>query len=148
MLNEKKMEAYLAILQEELLLATGCTEPIAVAYCAAKLREVLGGKPEEVLAEVSGNILKNVKSVVVPNTDGRRGIDAAIAVGIVAGDADAELQVIANVTEEDVGRIQAYLDSTPIKVTCPETPPRCAWPTTIPTSYLLRRTTRSCWRSL
>ena len=122
MLNEKKMEAYLAILQEELLLATGCTEPIAVAYCAAKLREVLGGKPSEVLAEVSGNILKNVKSVVVPNTDGRRGIDAAIAVGIVAGDADAELQVIANVTEEDVGRIQAYLDSTPIKVTCPETP--------------------------
>ena len=122
MLNEKKMEAYLAILQEELLLATGCTEPIAVAYCAAKLREVLGGKPSEVLAEVSGNILKNVKSVVVPNTDGRRGIDAAIAVGIEAGDADAELQVIANVTEEDVGRIQSYLDSTPIKVTCPETP--------------------------
>ena len=58
-------------------------------------------KPEKVLAEVSGNILKNVKSVVVPNTAGRRGIDAAIAVGIVAGDADAELQVIANVTEED-----------------------------------------------
>ena len=122
MLNEKTMAAYTAILQEELLLATGCTEPIAVAYCAAKLREVLGGKPEEVLAEVSGNILKNVKSVVVPNTDGRRGIDAAIAVGIVAGDADAELQVIANVTEDDVAAIQDYLDATPIKVTCPETP--------------------------
>ena len=122
MLNEKTMAAYTAILQEELLLATGCTEPIAVAYCAAKLREVLGGKPEEVLAEVSGNILKNVKSVVVPNTDGRRGIDAAIAVGIVAGDADAELQVIANVTEDDVAAIQSYLDATPIKVTCPETP--------------------------
>ena len=122
MLNEKTMAAYTAILQEELLLATGCTEPIAVAYCAARLREVLGGKPEEVLAEVSGNILKNVKSVVVPNTDGRRGIDAAIAVGIVAGDADAELQVIANVTEDDVATIQGYLDATPIKVTCPETP--------------------------
>ena len=122
MLNEKTMAAYTAILQEELLLATGCTEPIAVAYCAAKLREVLGGKPEEVLAEVSGNILKNVKSVVVPNTDGRRGIDAAIAVGIVAGDADAELQVIANVTEDDAAAIQGYLDATPIKVTCPETP--------------------------
>jgi len=83
---------------------------------------VLGGKPEEVLAEVSGNILKNVKSVVVPNTDGRRGIDAAIAVGIVAGDADAELQVIANVTENDAAAIQGYLDATSIKVTCPETP--------------------------
>ena len=122
MLNEKTVAAYTAILQEELLLATGCTEPIAVAYCAAKLREVLGGKPEEVLAEVSGNILKNVKSVVVPNTDGRRGIDAAIAVGIVAGDADAELQVIANVTEDDAAAIQGYLDATPIKVTCPVTP--------------------------
>ena len=122
MLNEKTVAAYTAILQEELLLATGCTEPIAVAYCAAKLREVLGGKPEKVLAEVSGNILKNVKSVVVPNTDGRRGIDAAIAVGIVAGDADAELQVIANVTEDDAAAIQGYLDATPIKVTCPVTP--------------------------
>lgn len=85
MLNDSKIAAYTAILQEELLLATGCTEPIAVAYCAAKLREVLGGKPEKILAEISGNILKNVKSVVVPNTGGRRGIDAAIAVGIVAG---------------------------------------------------------------
>lgn len=122
MLNEKKMAAYLAILDEELILATGCTEPIAVAYCAAKLREVLGVKPEKVLAEVSGNILKNVKSVVVPNTGGRRGIDAAVAVGIVAGDANAELQVIANVTEEDEAAIQAYLDSTEIKITCPETP--------------------------
>ena len=122
MLNDKTVAAYTAILREELLLATGCTEPIAVAYCAAKLREVLGGRPEEVLAEVSGNILKNVKSVVVPNTNGRRGIGAAIAVGIVAGDADAELQVIANVTEEDAAAIQGYLDATPIKVTCPETP--------------------------
>ena len=88
----------------------------------AHRRRVLCGKPEEVLAEVSGNILKNVKSVVVPNTDGRRGIDAAIAVGIVAGDADAELQVIANVTEDDAAAIQGYLDATPIKVTCPVTP--------------------------
>ena len=122
MLNDSKIAAYTAILREELLLATGCTEPIAVAYCAVKLREVLGGKPEKVLAEVSGNILKNVKSVVVPNTAGRRGIDAAIAVGIVAGDADAELQVIANVTEEDTAAIQDYLDRTPMEITCPETP--------------------------
>ena len=122
MLNERKTEAYCAILAEELRLATGCTEPIAVAYCAAKLREVLGGKPEKVLAEISGNILKNVKSVVVPNTGGRRGIEAAIAVGIVAGDPEAELQVLAKVTEEDTEHIQGYLDSTDITVTCPETP--------------------------
>ena len=122
MLNERKTEAYCAILAEELLLATGCTEPIAVAYCAAKLREVLGVQPEKVLAEVSGNILKNVKSVVVPNTGGRRGIDAAVAVGIVAGDASAELQVLAGVTESDTAKIQAYLDSSEITVTCPETP--------------------------
>ena len=74
------------------------------------------------LAEISGNILKNVKSVVVPNTGGRRGIEAAIAVGIVAGDADAELQVLAKVTEEDIKHIQEYLDATDITVTCPETP--------------------------
>lgn len=159
MLNDSKIAAYTAILQEELLLATGCTEPIAVAYCAAKLREVLGGKPEKILAEISGNILKNVKSVVVPNTGGRRGIDAAIAVGIVAGDADAELQVIANVTEADVAAIQTYLDSTDIRVTCPETPclldikltgwregiaPVCGWPTIIRTSSTWSGTEISC----
>ena len=83
---------------------------------------MLGVQPEKVLAEVSGNILKNVKSVVVPNTGGRRGIDAAIAVGIVAGDASAELQVLAGVTESDTAKIQAYLDSSEITVTCPETP--------------------------
>ena len=85
---------YVAILKEELVPATGCTEPIAIAYAAAKLRQTLGAAPEKVLAEVSGNILKNVKSVVVPNTGGLKGIRAAISVGIVAGEADRELQVI------------------------------------------------------
>jgi len=122
MLSEQRVADYMAILEEELLLATGCTEPIAVAFCAAKLRTVLGGKPEEVDAEVSGNILKNVKSVVVPNTGGRRGIAAAVAVGIVGGDAEAGLQVLAGVTENDVSAIQTYLDTTPIRVSCPESP--------------------------
>ena len=72
MLNARKEEAFCTILREELQLATGCTEPIAVAYCAARLRQVLGERPQRILAEVSGNILKNVKSVVVPNTGGRR----------------------------------------------------------------------------
>ena len=85
MLDERKEEAFCTILREELQLATGCTEPIAVAYCAARLRQVLGQRPCRILAEVSGNILKNVKSVVVPNTGGRRGLPAAIAVGISCG---------------------------------------------------------------
>ena len=76
MLDARKEEAFCTILREELQLATGCTEPIAVAYCAARLRQVLGERPRRILAEVSGNILKNVKSVVVPNTGGRRGLPA------------------------------------------------------------------------
>ena len=122
MLNARKEEAFCTILREELQLATGCTEPIAVAYCAARLRQVLGERPQRILAEVSGNILKNVKSVVVPNTGGRRGLPAAIAVGVVAGDPEARLQVIAHVTEEDTAAIQAYLDSTDIRIDCPPTP--------------------------
>ena len=121
-MEERKEEAFCRILEEELQLATGCTEPIAVAYCAAKLRQTLGREPQRILAEVSGNILKNVKSVVVPNTGGRRGLPAAIAVGIVAGDPEAQLQVIAHVTETDTAAIQDYLDRTQIQVTCPETP--------------------------
>lgn len=108
------MNAYVAILEEELMLATGCTEPIAIAYCAAKLRETLGGAPETVLAEVSGNILKNVKSVVVPNTGGMKGVNAAVAAGVIAGRQDAELQVISNVSEAELQTIRDYAAQTPI----------------------------------
>ena len=108
------MNAYVAILEEELMLATGCTEPIAIAYCAAKLRETLGGAPETVLAEVSGNILKNVKSVVVPNTGGMKGVNAAVAAGVVAGRQDAELQVISDVSEAELQAIRNYAAQTPI----------------------------------
>lgn len=122
MLDGAVSEAYLSILQEELVLATGCTEPIAIAYCAAKLRQVLGALPERVDAVVSGNILKNVKSVVVPNTGGCRGVEAAIAVGLVAGDADKGLQVIADVTKQQQEELAAYLERTPIKVECGASP--------------------------
>lgn len=122
MLNEKIVDAYLAILKEELIPATGCTEPIAVAYAAAQMRKTLGAEPDRVLAEVSGNILKNVKSVVVPNTGGMKGLKAAVAVGIVAGEADRELQVIASVPEEKHADIAAFLDKVPIQVSCPDTP--------------------------
>ena len=103
--------AYVSILKEELLPAMGCTEPIAVAYAAAVAARELGVTPETVEIVVSGNIIKNVKSVVVPNTGGLRGLAAAAAAGIVAGDPDAELQVISRATAEDHAKIAAYLKS-------------------------------------
>ena len=100
---------YIAILEEELRPAMGCTEPIALAYAAAKAREVLGAIPNRIEARVSGNIIKNVKSVVVPNTGGLRGIAAAICAGIVAGDAGKELQVISNVTDMQREALAEYM---------------------------------------
>lgn len=122
MLDQEKINAYIAILREELLLATGCTEPVAIAYAAARLRDLLGAVPERVKAEVSGNILKNVKSVVVPNTGGLRGINAAVAAGVIAGDAGKVLQVISSIPEEMHGTIKSYTDEIPIDVSCMETP--------------------------
>ena len=117
-MKQEILSAYVAILQEELVLATGCTEPIAIAYAAAKLREVLGAEPERIEAEVSGNILKNVKSVVVPNTGGLKGIRPAIAAGVVAGRPEAELQVISEVSEDQLGAIKTYAEATPIAIAC------------------------------
>ena len=107
---------YLDILDKELLPAMGCTEPIAVAYCAAIARRTLGRLPERVEIEASGNIIKNVKSVVVPNTDGRRGVEAAAAVGIVAGDPDKGLEVIAGVSAEEKVALEEYIKSTSISL--------------------------------
>ena len=107
---------YVQILNEELVPAMGCTEPIAVAYAAAKAREVLGCMPEKTLVEVSGNIIKNVKSVIVPHTGGLYGIEAATAAGIVAGKAEKELEVISEVTPAQVQEIGAYLKTASIQV--------------------------------
>ena len=107
---------YLRILQEELVPATGCTEPIAIAYGAAKARELLGVLPESVLVEASGNIIKNVKSVVVPNTNSLKGIEAAAAAGIVAGQSDKILEVISEVTPAQRAEIRVYLADHPIVV--------------------------------
>lgn len=101
--------ACLSILREELIPAMGCTEPIAVAYAAAIARKTLGVLPEKAVICVSGNIIKNVKSVIVPNTNGMKGLSAATAAGIVAGDPDAELQVISRVTPEQISEIARYL---------------------------------------
>ena len=107
---------YIQILREELKPAMGCTEPIAIAYAAAKARAVLGTMPKRLLIEVSGNIIKNVKSVVVPHTGGLRGIPAAAAAGTVAGDADAELEVLSRVTAEEITAMGEFLQRTPIEV--------------------------------
>lgn len=107
---------YIKILDEELVPAMGCTEPIALAYCAAKAREVLGSLPDRIMIQASGSIIKNVKSVIVPNTNHMKGIPAAAVAGIVAGDASRQLEVIASVTDEQIGQMRAYLENTPITV--------------------------------
>lgn len=114
--NGSTYKSYVEILKRELVPAMGCTEPIAIAYCAAKAREALGTVPDRLVVTASGNIIKNVKSVVVPNTDGRRGIEAAAAIGVVAGDAHAALEVIAHVTAADKARLAGYLDTATITV--------------------------------
>ena len=114
--QDVRYQQYIQVLKEELKPAMGCTEPIAIAYAAAKARAVLGTMPERLLVEVSGNIIKNVKSVVVPHTGGLRGIPAAAAAGTVAGDADAELEVLSRVTEQEIQAMSAFLEKTPIEV--------------------------------
>ena len=105
---------YVNILKRELVCAQGCTEPIAIAYCAAVARSVLGSIPDRVEVEASGNIIKNVKSVIVPGTNGGRGIAAAAAIGILGGDEKALLEVIKTVSEEAKAQLPSYIASTPI----------------------------------
>lgn len=116
MITRQKYQDYINVLKEELIPAMGCTEPIAIAYAGAIAREHLGCLPERVEIEVSGNIIKNVKSVIVPNTGGLRGIEVAAAAGIVAGDAAKELKVISEVSTEAVSAIHKFLETTPITV--------------------------------
>lgn len=108
--------AYLEILRSELIPAMGCTEPIAVAYAASRARDLLGARPERVTVGVSGSIIKNVKSVVVPNTGHMRGIEAAACAGIVAGRTERVLEVLAGVTPAQIGEIRAYREQTPVEV--------------------------------
>ncbi|MEE0780264.1 MAG: L-serine ammonia-lyase, iron-sulfur-dependent, subunit alpha [Sellimonas sp.] len=111
-----KYGAYVQILKEELVPAMGCTEPIALAYAAAKAREVLGVKPDKVKIGASGSIIKNVKSVIVPNTDHLKGIPAAAAAGIIAGKPEKELEVIAEVSQEQIEEMKDFLKNTDISV--------------------------------
>lgn len=115
-MEQNRHNAYVQILKAELLPALGCTEPIAVAYAAAKARDVLGALPEKVHLEASGNIIKNVKSVTVPNTGGMKGLEAAVAAGIIAGDAEKKLEVILSVSERQRQEIASYMANPGITV--------------------------------
>lgn len=115
-------QKYQDVLNEELVPAMGCTEPIAIAYAAALARQALGCLPDHMTVKASANIIKNVKSVVVPNTGGKRGIKAAVAAGIVAGDADWQLQVLAKVTEKQIESIDAFLSDADCRVEQSEKP--------------------------
>ena len=121
-MDQETYDAYVAILEKELVCAMGCTEPIAVAYCAALARQTLGALPERVSVAASANIIKNVKSVVVPNTGGARGIEAAAAAGVVAGNADAKLEVLAGVTGEEIATMRDFLATHEVSVSPSERP--------------------------
>ena len=114
--TEEKYAQYLQILREELIPAMGCTEPIAMAYAAAKARAVLGAVPDKIDIVISGNIIKNVKSVVVPNTGGLKGIAAAVAAGVAVGNADKVLEVLADVTEDEVYKVAELMAACPMTV--------------------------------
>ncbi len=114
--DSQQYQCYVDILKEELVPAMGCTEPIALAYAAAKARTVLGALPDRVVLQVSGSIIKNVKSVIVPNTGHLKGISAAAAAGIVAGVADKELEVISQVSASEQEAIKEYLNRVQIEI--------------------------------
>ena len=109
-MDAKLYDAYIRILEEELVPAMGCTEPIAVAYAAAVATRELGSVPEKVDISVSANIIKNVKGVTVPNTGGLHGLKAATAAGIIAGDPESKLLVISQVSKAQQERIAQYLN--------------------------------------
>lgn len=116
---EQKKEiysAYTEILKEELMAAMGCTEPIALAYAAAIARRELNDLPDKVLVQTSGSIIKNVKSVIVPNIGHLKGIPAAVSAGIVAGNPDKELEVIADVSKDDIKNIEKFMQEKEIVV--------------------------------
>jgi L-cysteine desulfidase len=114
--NDERYIAYLNILREELLPAMGCTEPIAIAYAAAKTREVLGTLPETVRVEASRNIIKNVKSVVVPNTDGLKGLRASAISGIIGGNPAKALEVLSDLNDSDRQQIREFLETREVNI--------------------------------
>lgn len=113
---------YVQILKEELVVAMGCTEPIAIAYAGAKAREILGKKPEKAIVKCSGNIVKNAKCVTVPNTNGLIGISASAITGILVGDAKKELEAISVVDPKYLEEIESLLKTDYCTVSLLDTP--------------------------
>ena len=101
-MEKERYESYVSLLKKELIPALGCTEPIAIAYASAKASQVLNSVPSHIMAECSGNIVKNVMGVIVPNSDNNKGIEIAATLGAIAGDADAGLNVLEKVTEDQI----------------------------------------------
>ena len=114
--TSQKYNTYIQILKEELIPAMGCTEPIALAYAAAVARDVLGDIPDKVVAGASGSIIKNAKSVIVPQTGHLKGIPAAVTAGIMAGDPEKKLEVIANTSPQQIIQMKQFLEKTEITV--------------------------------
>ena len=115
-LSDKTVQTYKSILKEELVAAMGCTEPIAIAYASAVLRHALGTLPTSVRIGLSGNIIKNVKSVIVPATGGMRGIAAAVAAGVIAGCPERKLEVLCALDETSPNHIAMFMEKTPIEI--------------------------------
>ena len=107
---------YVQILKEELVMAMGCTEPIAISYACAKATQVLDHLPDRIVVKASGSIIKNVKSVIVPHTNGLKGIEVAAAAGALYGDADAKLEVLSSATREQIEELPEYVQNTNISV--------------------------------
>ena len=107
---------YVQILKEELVMAMGCTEPIAISYACAKATQVLDHLPDRIVVKASGSIIKNVKSVIVPHTNGLKGSEVAAAAGALYGDADAKLEVLSRATREQIEELPEYVQNTNITV--------------------------------
>ena len=120
MLTNEISRQFVQILKEELVPAMGCTEPISIAYAVAKARATLGEMPISATLDVSGNILKNTKSVTVPHTGGMRGIKSAFAAGLVAGESDVELEVLSHVDDGKIVEIAKVKDTFDVQIQTPE----------------------------
>lgn len=116
MIDNQTINTYIDILNEELLVAMGCTEPIAIAYASSVLRNMLSDNPKKIKAGFSGNIIKNVKSVIVPATGGMHGLSAAICAGIIANAPEKQLEVLCSLKKEDADKIKKYHESVEIEI--------------------------------
>ena len=138
-MNQALYDTFLQVLHKELIPALGCTEPIAIAYAAAKARQVLGEKPQRIHLRCSGNIIKNVKGVAVPNAGGLKGVEAAAILGAIGGDADRELEVLQAVKPSIWRRPVPFWKPTTAPVPCRKMWPTCtSWQRFLPESTVLR----------